>query len=139
MTKILGDRYEFDPKTDFLGSGTFGRAYRARDRRRFQEPCIVKQLRPELAERNEATWAFAKAAFEKEARKLQALGEKTDRIPSLLAFLDEVDPDDGQRYFYLVMQYIEGEVLAQEFAHQFQRGPFSETQTLALVLSLIHI
>jgi serine/threonine protein kinase len=95
-----------------LGAGGMGEVYRARDRR-LDRIVAVKVLpsalgaKPELRER-----------FEREARAISALSH-----PNICALYD-LGHEDGLEY--LVMEYLEGETLADRIA----RGPLPASQVL---------
>ncbi len=67
---------------------------------------MVKQFYPQ--QRNPASLQKAFEMFEREAKTLENLGKKCDRIPTLLAYFQE----NGE--FYLVQEFIQGHTLSQE-------------------------
>ena len=87
-----------------LGSGGFGRTFLAEDEDKLNEPCVVKQLVPQV----QGTSALQKATqlFKEEARRLQQLGEHP-QIPTLYAYFEQ------DNYLYLVQQLIRGQTLRQ--------------------------
>ena len=95
-----------------LGAGGMGEVYRARDRR-LDRTVAIKVLpsalgaKPELRER-----------FEREARAISALSH-----PNICALYD-LGHEDGIEY--LVMEYLEGETLAERIA----RGPLPSSHVL---------
>jgi eukaryotic-like serine/threonine-protein kinase len=101
---LLRNRYSIQQQ---LASGYFGNTYLAIDRdyygRRF---VVVKHLKPQSTA--PAVLEIARRLFETEAMTLRRLGEKTDRVPQLHAYFEELDE------FYLVQEFIEGQTLAQE-------------------------
>ncbi len=85
--------------------GGFGKTYLAQDTDKLNEPCVIKQLAPRI----EGNWALKKAVelFEKEAQRLQELGENS-QIPKLLAYFEQ------DSCLYLVQQFIDGRNLLEE-------------------------
>jgi WD40 repeat protein/tRNA A-37 threonylcarbamoyl transferase component Bud32 len=85
--------------------GGFGKTYLAQDTDKLNEPCVIKQLAPKI----EGNWALKKAVelFEKEAQRLQELGEHS-QIPKLLAYFEQ------DSCLYLVQQFIDGQNLLEE-------------------------
>ncbi len=85
--------------------GGFGKTYLAQDSDKLNEPCVIKQLAPKI----EGNWALRKAVelFEKEAQRLQELGENA-QIPKLLAYFEQ------DNCLYLVQQFIDGQNLLEE-------------------------
>lgn len=85
--------------------GGFGKTYLAQDSDKLNEPCVIKQLAPRI----EGSWALKKAVelFEKEAQRLQQLGENS-QIPKLLAYFEQ------DSCLYLVQQFIDGKNLLEE-------------------------
>ncbi|MGB3761011.1 MAG: serine/threonine-protein kinase [Rivularia sp. (in: cyanobacteria)] len=85
--------------------GGFGKTYLAQDSDKLNEPCVIKQLAPRI----EGNWALKKAVelFEKEAQRLQELGENP-QIPKLLAYFEQ------DSCLYLVQQFIDGQNLLEE-------------------------
>ncbi len=85
--------------------GGFGKTYLAQDSDKLNEPCVIKQLAPRI----EGNWALKKAVelFEKEAQRLQQLGENP-QIPKLLAYFEQ------DSCLYLVQQFIDGQNLLEE-------------------------
>ena len=85
--------------------GGFGKTYLAQDSDKLNEPCVIKQLAPRI----EGNWALKKAVelFEKEAQRLQQLGENS-QIPKLLAYFEQ------DSCLYLVQQFIDGQNLLEE-------------------------
>ncbi len=101
---LLRNRYSIQQP---LASGYFGDTYLAIDRdyygRRF---VVVKHLKPQSTA--PAVLEIARRLFETEAMALRRLGDKTDRVPKLFAFFEELDE------FYLVQEFIDGQTLSQE-------------------------
>ncbi len=91
---LLDNRYQI---TQELAQGGFGKTYLAQDTKRPGNPdCLVKQLHPQ--QRDPASLPKAFEWFEREAKTLENLGKKCDRIPTLLAYFQE----NGE--FYLVQE-----------------------------------
>ncbi|HMH05421.1 MAG TPA: serine/threonine-protein kinase [Terriglobales bacterium] len=88
-----------------LGAGGMGEVYRARDTR-LDRTVAVKILPPHLAENPEA-----RERFDREARAISSLSH-----PNICPLYD-IGSQDGLRY--LVMEYLEGETLADRL----MRGP----------------
>ncbi len=101
---LLDNRYQI---TQELAQGGFGKTYLAQDTKRPGNPdCLVKQFYPQ--KRDPASLQKAFEWFEREAKSLENLGKKCDRIPTLLAYFQE----NGE--FYLVQEYIQGHTLSSE-------------------------
>ncbi|NET50526.1 MAG: protein kinase, partial [Merismopedia sp. SIO2A8] len=97
----LGGRYQI---YRYLGGGGFGRTYLARDQHLPGTPdCVVKQLKPRI--NHPRAYHTACRLFNREAEVLYLLGEH-DRIPRLFAHFEE------QQEFYLVQEFVDGEVLS---------------------------
>ncbi|MEA5619989.1 SUMF1/EgtB/PvdO family nonheme iron enzyme [Cronbergia sp. UHCC 0137] len=96
---MLSGRYEI---IRALGQGGFGTTYLAKDHQKPSKPqCVVKELLPQHLN------TLAADFFEKEARVLENLG-KHPQIPELLAHFQE------KQNFYIVQEFIQGEVLKNE-------------------------
>lgn len=109
-----------------LGGGGFGRTFLAEDEDKLNEPCVVKQLLPQV----QGTTALLKATqlFKEEARRLQQLGEHP-QIPTLYAYFEQ------DNYLYLVQQLIAGQTLRQEL----EQGAFSEQKIWELLTDLLPV
>ena len=101
--------YELGP---LLGAGGMGEVYRATDTR-LGRTVAVKVLPPEVT-----TTPERRMRFEREARAIAALSH-----PHICAIHDVGTAGDVE---YLVMEYLEGETLAERI----QRGPLPATQVL---------
>lgn len=121
---LLDDRYQI---TQELAQGGFGKTYLAQDTKLPGHPnCLVKQLYPQKG--NTASLQKAFELFEREAKALQNLGQKCDRIPRLLAYLQ----DNGE--FYLVQDYIQGHTLL----HKLLPGqPWQEDKVIQLLIDIL--
>jgi eukaryotic-like serine/threonine-protein kinase len=95
-----------------LGAGGMGEVYRARDSR-LERTVAIKVLLPNLTAGDER-----RARFEREARAISALSS-----PHICAVFDVGRADDIE---YIVMEYLEGETLAERIA----RGPLPLSQIL---------
>ncbi|MEM6835951.1 MAG: serine/threonine-protein kinase [Cyanobacteria bacterium P01_C01_bin.120] len=116
-----------------LASGGFGVTYLAQDGGIPGSPlCVIKQLCPKVS--NPLALERAKRRFRKEAKVLAKVGSHS-QIPRLL---DYFTINDG---FYLVQEYIPGQVLTREVRRS---GPQSESavkqflQEILPVLKFIH-
>jgi len=103
---------------DALGAGGMGEVYRARDTR-LGRTVAIKILAEHLARRPEL-----KERLEREARAISSLNH-----PHICALYD-VGTHDGMDY--LVMEYVEGETLADRLA----RGPLPLDETLRLCMQV---
>ncbi|HEY4642647.1 MAG TPA: protein kinase [Thermoanaerobaculia bacterium] len=97
---------------DLLGAGGMGEVYRARDSR-LQRTVAIKVLASNLTAGDER-----RARFEREARAISALSS-----PHICAIHDVGRADDIE---YIVMEYLEGETLADRIA----RGPLPLSQVV---------
>ncbi len=95
-----------------IGAGGMGEVYRARDTR-LDRTVAIKVLPPHLSEKTEA-----RQRLEREARAISALSH-----PHICALYD-IGQQDGTDY--LVMEYLEGETLAQRLT----KGPLLLEQVL---------
>ncbi|MEO1593480.1 MAG: CHASE2 domain-containing protein, partial [Cyanobacteria bacterium J06632_22] len=104
------------------GAGGFGQTFVAIDTQRAGNPeCVVKQLRP--ASQDTDFLKVARRLFETEVFTLQRLGEH-NRIPELLDSFEDEDE------FYLVQEFIDGEILSDEIQRV---GKLSEAQVIDLL------
>ena len=97
---------------DLLGAGGMGEVYRARDSR-LQRTVAINVLAANLTAGDER-----RARFEREARAISALSS-----PHICAIHDVGREDDVE---YIVMEYLEGETLADKIA----RGPLPLSQVV---------
>jgi eukaryotic-like serine/threonine-protein kinase len=101
-----------------IGAGGMGEVYRARDTR-LDRVVAIKVLPAHLADRSEA-----RERFEREARIVASLNH-----PHICALFD-IGQQDGINY--LVMEYLEGETLAQRLV----RGPLPLEQVLQYAIEI---
>ncbi len=123
--KILGSRYKI---IEYLAEGGFGRTYLAEDTQiPGKDICLVKQLY--LKSSSPQFLHVARRLFKTEASTLHILGHHA-QIPTLLAYFEE------EEKFYLVQQYIKGEILTKEL----ERGEvWSERQVIDLLRDVLKI
>ncbi|MEM6351756.1 MAG: tetratricopeptide repeat protein [Cyanobacteria bacterium P01_D01_bin.14] len=123
MTPIIGGRYKI---VAALGKGGFGQTFLAHDLHLPGEPqCVVKQLKPRR--HDQRSLASARRLFDAEARALYDLGHHP-QIPYLLAHFEE------QEQFFLVQEFIEGQLLSQELADS---APMPETLVIGLLQEIL--
>ncbi|NJO39302.1 MAG: tetratricopeptide repeat protein [Cyanobacteria bacterium CRU_2_1] len=121
---VLGGRYQI---VRHLGGGGFGQTYLSLDLHLPGKPrCVVKQLKPKLGDAE--TLQAARRLFNQEAEVLYTLGSH-EQIPRLFAHFEE------DRDFYLVQEFIEGEVLS----HRLKQGVMTEVEAIALLMDLLSI
>ncbi|MBD2267959.1 protein kinase [Anabaena sp. FACHB-1391] len=123
-----------------LGGGSFGDTFLAIDLNTLtQRYCVIKRLRIDSHHSPEIV-AGIKKAFEKEAKVLEDLGDRSGNIPCLYDYFSSTvtDPElsTPQEFNYLVQQYIEGEDLKKELE---QQGRFSEAKVLALLNNILPV
>ena len=125
-TNLVGEtlkkRYKITQK---LGEGSFGETYLAIDIDDFNEPCVVKRLKPQ----NQSNIKWVKEAFEQEAKILKSLGTHP-LIPGLLAYFQE------QQEFFLVQELIEGNNLRTEI---YPGRRWSENQVTFLLQYILEV
>lgn len=127
LGQLLIERYLI---IEQLGSGGFSKTYLVRDKYMPNNPlCIVKQLHFEG--HNTLTKEDAHTLFDREATILSSLGRSSDRIPILLAYVqNESNP-------CLVEEYIEGETLEAITAQGKTIKPKEATALLKSVLTVL--
>ncbi|MCS6812721.1 MAG: tetratricopeptide repeat protein [Cyanobacteria bacterium] len=107
LETTIGGRYYI---TKHLGGGGFAQTYLAIDQHLPGKPCcVVKQLKPKLTD--PVSLQAARRLFDTEATVLYTLGTH-DQIPRLFAHFEENEE------FYLVQEFIEGDVLTRELIAQ---------------------
>ena len=110
-----------------LGRGGVGVTFVAQDQQCFDSPCVVKQLKPKVA--NTKTLEIARRLFNREAEIMNRLGD-CDRIPRLLAYFEHNND------FFLVQELIEGHDLSQEIIIG---EPWSAEKTIALLRDTLEV
>ncbi|BAS60119.1 serine/threonine protein kinase with WD-40 repeats (plasmid) [Leptolyngbya boryana NIES-2135] len=89
-----------------IGAGSFSKTFLTLDKYLPQSPlCVVKSLN--IDPEQDLSIEQIRPLFEREAQILQNLGQKSDRVPRLLAYVEE----DSQ--LYLVEEYINGTAIDQ--------------------------
>lgn len=89
-----------------IGAGSFSKTFLTLDKYLPQSPlCVVKSLN--IDPEQDVSIEQIRPLFEREAQILQNLGQKSDRVPHLLAYIEE----DSQ--LYLVEEYIAGTAIDQ--------------------------
>lgn len=111
---LLQDRYRI---VKMLGGGGMGQVYLAYDTRLADKPCAVKELIPDPHATPEEREQAA-AQFHREAATLAHLSHLN--LPNVYDYFEE------RERFYLVMDYIEGDTLADRL-NQTPRGVDQET------------
>jgi serine/threonine-protein kinase len=119
---VLQNRYRI---VRTLGGGGMGKVYLAHDTRLADKPCAVKELLPDPYATPEEQ-AQAAEQFRREAAILAHLNHPN--LPNVYDHFEE----EGQ--FYLVMDYIEGETLAERLRRSPQGLPPEEVVGWALQL-----
>ncbi|NEQ98272.1 MAG: tetratricopeptide repeat protein [Cyanothece sp. SIO2G6] len=122
----LGGRYQI---YRYLGGGGFGRTYLAHDQHLPGTPdCVVKQLKPRI--NHPRAYDTACRLFNREAEVLYLLGEHA-QIPRLFAHFEE------QQEFYLVQEFVDGEVLSRSLRTGHCMGEIEALQLLKELLTIL--
>lgn len=122
---LFRDRYRV---VKVLAAGGFGITYLAQDGAIPGSPlCVIKQLCPKVS--NPMALERAKRRFRQEAKVLSRVGSHS-QIPMLL---DYFTINDG---FYLVQEFIPGEVLTKEVR---RRGRYSEAQVKQFLQEILPV
>ncbi|MBW4583744.1 serine/threonine protein kinase [Aetokthonos hydrillicola Thurmond2011] len=137
MPLILVGRYV---PTKVLGRGGFGAAFLARDRYTpGMRNCVVKQFQPS-GNLSPTQLQLAQDLFEREAVVLEEIGNKHEQIPDLFAYfplpVPGLQPGQQDQFFYLVLQYIDGENLDEELA---RKGKFSEQEVVEVLREILNV
>ena len=104
-----------------LGKGGMGAIYLAANTQAFDRLAVIKEM---LAYYEPGEEALARERFEREARTLAAL--KHPGIPDMYGFFSE------RGHNYIVMEYIEGEDLAEHLSETDDQGRVTHGKALAL-------
>ncbi|MBH8572812.1 protein kinase [Nostocaceae cyanobacterium CENA369] len=124
---LLRQRYQAISQ---LGEGGFGKTYRAVDKDRLNEVCVIKQFSPSPEiQGNSQALNKAIELFNQEAIRLYELG-KHDRIPNLQAYFEQ------DKRLYLVQELVDGENLLNELE---SHGTFNESQIWQLLADLLPV
>ena len=120
--QLIGGRYHI---TNQLGSGGFCQTYIAQDSQKFNNPCVVKKLKPLCT--LPKTFTVATQLFKREAQTQYRLGDH-NQIPQLLAYFQE------NQEFYLVQELIEGHNLCEELPPGKQ---LSESEVILMLQNIL--
>src|ERR1700739_2236391 len=118
MSVKTGTRFGPYETLSAIGAGGMGEVYRARDTR-LDRVIAIKVLPTHLADRSEL-----RERFEREARTIASLNH-----PHICTLFD-IGQQDGTDY--LVMEYLEGETLAQRL----KKGPLPLAQVLQSAIEI---
>jgi eukaryotic-like serine/threonine-protein kinase len=126
---LLKDRYR---SIGFLDSGGMSRNFLAIDTDMPEEKrCVIKQFfpAPQVLDDPEA---FQKSIelFQREGAQLDRLGNDSQQIPQLYAYLEQ------ERRFYLIQEFIDGQNLLKELD---EHGAYSEGKAIKLLDDLLPI
>ncbi len=137
MPLILVGRYL---PTKVLGRGGFGAAFLSRDRYTpGMRLCVVKQFLP-AGNLSPTQMQLAQDLFEREAVVLEEIGNQNSQIPDLYAyfplFVPGLQPGQQDQFFYLVLEYIDGQNLEEELAN---KGKFSELEVLEVLREILKV
>ncbi|MBF2036987.1 MAG: serine/threonine protein kinase [Leptolyngbyaceae cyanobacterium T60_A2020_046] len=123
--EVFRDRYRV---VKVLAAGGFGVTYLAQDGAIPGSPlCVIKQLSPKV--RNPMSLERAKRRFRQEAKVLAKVGSHS-QIPRLLDYFTIKDE------FYLVQEYVDGEVLTKEVR---RCGPKTEAEVKQFLREILPV
>lgn len=122
-TKLQSGRYHI---TNELKEGGFGETYLAEDTSNFNEPCVVKRLKPQ----KQSVLQWVQQKFEQEARILKTLGQH-DQIPRLLAYFLE------NQEFFIVQEFVKGNDLRKSIYTGIQWSEQAVTYLLRDILEVL--
>lgn len=123
--QTFGGRYRI---TRYLGGGIGGQTYLADNLwRQNQSPCVLKELKAE--NNHPSTLETLERRFSTEVTVLERLGYH-NQIPQLWDHFEE------NQQFYLVQEFIDGEVLSQEIEREKQ---LSENKVIELLQGVLEI
>lgn len=115
-----------------IGAGSFSKTFLTLDKYLPQSPlCVVKSL--DIDADQDLSIEQVRPLFEREARILQHLRQKSDRVPQLLAYVEE----DAQ--LYLVEEYIDGTAINQKLTQKQSLTPNEVIPILHEVLEILQI
>ncbi len=126
---LLKDRYR---SISFLDSGGMSRNFLGIDTDMPEDKrCVIKQFFPAPQVLDDVE-AFEKAIelFQREGAQLDRLGNESNQIPQLFAYLEQ------ERRFYLIQEFIDGQNLLKELD---KNGAYSQAQVRKLLDDLLPI
>ncbi len=118
---LIDNRYRIQ---SLLGQGGFGRTYLAQDTRRFDEPCVLKELISSEDSDQQKTFAL----FQQEGKVLYQLNHP--QIPNFQAIFE----DNGR--LFLVQDYVDGKTY---LALLEEGGQFSELEVIHWLKDLLPV
>ena len=113
-----------------LGQGGFGRTYLVKDKKSFDNFCVLKEFVPQATD--EQVINKSRELFEREAKVLNHLGHK--QIPKFFGWFEE------KSKLFLVQQFVDGETYAQLLQKRRQDNQtFSEAEVTQLLKDLLPV